>query len=305
MFWLALAVIVGMAASGFVQGFSRSLIRLQLLVLALVITGALLSPMVTFSQRFFEWPLYFHQLLVGGVAFSIFYTGSCAIVSKLFDRDKVKVERRVGWASRAVGSMLGALAGAVIAAVLAFLIGVQPDFDKLRQPSKLLNQVHSYSPYAVGEDAFDSPSESPASQLLSAIILSPLKGVKALQQASLTAELSKLLDIPAVKSQFAAGDLYGLVATAEFERFVATEPVQVLWALQRELEALTDSQLKEDTAAQLLDAYRRVSAASNHPRVVQMLTDPTFKLYLQTAELNVLAADTRVRELGAALMETL
>jgi len=317
-FWIAVALTLGMGVRGFLQGFSHSLFRLQLLVLALVITGALLAPAVTITRTWFDWPTYFHQLVVGGLLFGLFYSAGCSLLTRML---KPKAEPRssaenaadetavnsadatkLGVGSRLMGMVVGLLAGAAMAAIIAFLAGVKPDFDQLRQRSTLLNESTSLSDYGYETDAFDTPSELPVSQLINAIVLSPLKGVKLLQEISLQPEFAQLLSSPSAQHLLLDRDVFALTEDPTFDELIATAPVKDLWALQRELEALTDRQLEQETAAQLVDAYHRINRVKFHPRVAEMLADTEFRRYLQTADLASLTKDTRVLELGDVII---
>ena len=151
-------------------------------------------------------------------------------------------------------------------------------------------------------DAFDTPSELPVSQLINAIVLSPLKGVKLLQQISQQPEFIQLLNSPEAAHLLIERDVFALTEDPTFDQLIATAPVKDLWALQRELEDLTDRQLEQETAAQLVDAFHRIHRVKSHPRVVQMLEDTAFRRYLQTADLASLTKDTRVLELGDVII---
>lgn len=299
-----MALVLGMGARGFLQGFSRSLFRLQLLVLALVVTGALLSPVLSVTRQWFDWPLYFHQLVFGGVIFALAYSGACALMTRYMDRQQAEEEApaTLSWGSKIMGTLVGVLAGAVMAGLVAFLAGVKPDFEGASQPSRLLDEDTSLSDYGYETDAFDTPSESPVSQLVNAIVLSPIKGVRLLQQTTVQPEFTALLSSPDARALLEAGDIFGLTEDPTFDQLIETAPVQDLWALQRELELLTDQQLERETAAQLVDAYRRVERVKSHPRVAEVLADTAFRRHLQTADFVSLSKDERVLELGDVII---
>jgi uncharacterized membrane protein required for colicin V production len=302
-FWIALALIVGMGARGCWQGFSRSLFRLQLLVLALVATGALLSPVLSLSRTWFDWPLYFHQLVFGGVVFALTYSLGCALMTRYLDRKPAEdIPTRLGWGSRVMGLVVGLLAGAVMAGLVAFLAGVKPNFEQMNPPSRLLDSNSSLSDYGYETDAFDTPSESPVSQLINAIVLSPVKGVRLLQQTTVQPEFDALLQSDRAQVLLMSRDIFGLTEDPTFDQLIQTAPVQDLWALQREIEALSDQQLERETAAQLVDAYHRVVRVKDHPRVAELLADTPFRRHLQTADLVALTQDARVLELGDVII---
>lgn len=302
-FWVALALIVGMGARGCWQGFSRSLFRLQLLVLALVATGALLAPVLSVTRTWFDWPLYFHQLVFGGSIFGLTYTAACALMTRYFDRRPPdEAPASLGWGSRVMGLVVGLLAGAVMAGLVAFLAGVKPTFEQINPSSTLLDSNSSLSDYGYETDAFDTPSESPVSQLINAIVLSPVKGVRLLQQTSVQPEFDALMQSERARALLMSRDIFGLTEDPTFDELIETAPVQDLWALQRELEALTDQQLKRETAAQLVDAYHRVVRVKDHPRVAELLADTPFRRHLQTADLVALTKDARVLELGDVII---
>ncbi|MBB3167651.1 CvpA family protein [Simiduia aestuariiviva] len=302
-FWVAVALVLGMGARGFLQGFSRSLFRLQLLVLALVVSGTLLSPVLSLTKQWFDWPLYFHQLVFGGLMFALAYSGACALMTRYLDRQTPEDDIPVlGWGSRVMGLLVGLLGGAVMAALVAFLAGVKPDFDGAKRPSNLLNNQYSLSDYGYETDAFDTPSESPVSLLINAIVLSPAQGVKLLQQTTVQPEFNALMSSPDARALLDASDIFGLTEDPTFDQLIATAPVQDLWALQRELEVLTDEQLERETAAQLVDAYHRIERVKTHPRVAELLADTPFRRLLQTADLGTLTRDKRVLELGDVII---
>ncbi|UTA46932.1 CvpA family protein [Simiduia sp. 21SJ11W-1] len=301
-FWAACALIVGMGTRGFLQGFSRSLFRLQLLVLALVVTGALLGPVLGLTRQWFSWPLYFHQLVFGGLIFALAYSGACTLMTRYMERQQEETEPGLGWGSKIMGACVGVLAGAVMAGLVAFLAGVKPDFEGASQPSHLLDDATTLSDYGYETDAFDTPNESPVSQLVNAIVLSPVKGVRLLQQTTVQPEFTALLTSPDAQALLRAGDIFGLTEDPTFDQLIETAPVQDLWALQRELEILTDLQLERETAAQLVDAYRRVERVKTHPRVAEVLADTEFRRHLQTADLVALTKDKRVLELGDVII---
>lgn len=311
-FWLAIALVAGMGVRGYVQGFSRSLFRLQLLVLALVVTGVWLAPTVKLTREWFDWPLYFHQLVFGGLMFGLFYSVACAVMTRLFDRKPTAGEQGqvdpapetgLGIGSRLMGLVVGLLAGAAIAAVIAFLAGVKPSFDQSDDASALLlDAAGELSSYGFQVDAFDEPAESAVSQLINAIVASPVEGVKLLQRVVAQPEFTAVLASAQAQKLLMQGDAFGLVEEQTFDLLIATAPVQELWALEREMKALTDRQLAHETAAQFIDAYHRVVRVKSHPRVVEMLSDTPFRQYLQSAELGALTRDRRVLELGDVLI---
>lgn len=311
-FWIAAALTLGMGVRGFLQGFTHSLFRLQLLVLALVVTGALLGPAITITRQWFDWPMYFHQLVFGGLMFGLFYSAACSLLTRLLrpkplpsaegDDVAAPVPERIGFGSRFMGMVVGLLAGAVMGAIVAFLAGVKPDFDQLHERSMLLDDATSLSDYGYELDAFDTPTELPVSQLINAIVLSPVKGVKLLQEISVQPEFIELLASAYTQELLREGDIFALTEDPTFDQLIATAPVKDLWALQRELEGLTDVQLEQETAAQLVDAYRRIDKVRHHPRVAEVLAEGEFRTYLQTADLAVLIKDARVLELGDAII---
>lgn len=314
-FWVAVLITLGMGARGYWHGFSKALARLQLLVLALVATGALLAPVTRYTREWLEWPLYFHQLVFGGLLFAFFYSLSCWLLGLLFDRKPIlnpcpegeetpeQKAQRLSLGSRIMGLLLGILAGAAISVVIAFLAGVRPDFDVLNNDAnRLLDQTGELSAYGYEQDAFDTPDESPVSALINALVLSPIQGVKLLQATSRQPEFAALLENPSAQRLMASRDIVALTDDPTFDQLIATAPVQDLWRLQRELEALTDRQLERETAAQLVDMYHRVNRVRQHPRVIEALADGEFRQFLQSADLSSLTRDARVLELGDVII---
>lgn len=307
MFWIVVAIALAMGARGLWLGFSASLARLQLMVLALVFTGALLNPLTNLTRNWLEAPLYFQQLVVGALLFSVSYLFSCKLLTWLFNRGKPVCEAgkpvvNLTWGSRLAGALLGLLAGLVVGALIAFLSGIRADFNQLTGAGRLLADPGELSAYGYGDDAFETASETPLSQLINTIVVSPDQGVRLLQQTARQPEFQAFLDSPEAQLLLAEGDLFGLAEEPTFDQLIATAPVQSLWGLQRELVDLTDRQLRRETAAQMIDVYQRIDRVRQHPRVAELLASGPIRDYLQTAELAELVKDARVLELGDVLI---
>lgn len=306
-FWMVLAIAVAMGARGLWLGFSASLARLQMMVLALVFTGALLNPITALTRNWVEAPLYFQQLVVGGLLFSVAYFFSCALLNWLFNRSKPACDaaqpgQPLSWSSRLAGALLGVLAGLAVGALIAFLSGIRPDFNPLADAGRLLADPGQLSAYGYGDDAFETEAEAPLSQLINTIVVSPAEGIQLLQQTARQPEFDAFLSSRQAQALLAAGDLFGLAEDPTFDQLIATAPVQSLWRLQRELVDLTDRQLKRETAAQVIDVYQRIDRVRHHPRVAEVLADGPLRQYLQTAAVAELVQDDRVLELGDVLI---